>query len=100
MPLSSLANGFKGLLFLHARSQMNSAAQKELATVAYWDKRYSDERSGVGDKNGEDYEWFKTYEKLKPFFSKHLPPAESSPRILQLGCGTSVGPSMIQVGHN
>ena len=70
---------------------MNSAAQKELATVEYWDKRYNDERSGNYNDDAEDYEWFKTYEKLKPFFSRHLPPTDSSPRILQLGCGTSVG---------
>lgn len=70
---------------------MNTASQRELTTVEYWDKRYKVEKSGVKLDDDEDYEWFKTYEKLRPFFAKHLPSVESSPRILQLGCGTSVG---------
>jgi hypothetical protein len=69
---------------------MNSAAQKELAFADYWNKRYADDRAGKADEDGDDYEWFKTYEKLKPFLSKHLPPVQHTPKILQLGCGTSV----------
>ena len=69
---------------------MNSAAQKELASSDYWNSRYANER-GIAQDEQEEYEWFKTFEKLKPFFEKHLLPAKQSPAILQLGCGKSVG---------
>jgi EEF1A lysine methyltransferase 4 len=69
---------------------MNSEAQKELASAKYWDKRYAEEKTEHnGDDKGE-YEWFRTYEKLRPFFAKHLPPSRAESKILQLGCGTSV----------
>ena len=53
---------------------MNNASQKELATAEYWEKRYADDSGGKADgAHGVDnYEWFKTYDKLKPFLHKHL----------------------------
>ena len=61
---------------------------EELATVEYWDARYSSTQE-------TSYEWFKSFENLKPFLAKYLPaPAERSespsPRALHLGCGNSV----------
>ena len=70
---------------------MNSAAQKELASADYWDKRYAKEKADGDGNEDDEYEWFKTFEKLKPFLSRHLPPAQDRPNILQLGCGKSVG---------
>lgn len=60
-----------------------------LAHPEYWDARYSNPSSVP------TYEWFKSFDSLKPFFAKHLPPPISndgskSPRILHLGCGNSV----------
>lgn len=71
---------------------MNQAAQKELSVAEYWEARYAKEQdaSQTSGGNDEDYEWFKTYAKLKPFLERHLPVTASSPRILHLGCGTSV----------
>ena len=69
---------------------MNSAAQKELASSDYWNSRYANEK-GNAQNEQEEYEWFKTFEKLRSFFEKHLPLAKESPAILQLGCGKSVG---------
>ena len=70
---------------------MNSAAQKELATSEYWDSRYANEKSAKPEAEGEEYEWFRTFEKLRPFFERHLPAVDDAPKILQLGCGKSVG---------
>ena len=72
---------------------MNNASQKELATAEYWEKRYAEDSDAKADgaHEADNYEWFKTYDKLKPFLHKHLLPASSNPRILHLGCGTSVG---------
>lgn len=71
---------------------MNQAAQKELSTAEYWETRYAKEQetSQEPSQEDEDYEWFKTYAKLKPFLDKHLAGAAVRPKILHLGCGTSV----------
>ena len=81
------------VFFPTSADTMNNASQKELATAEYWEKRYADNSDTKADGTHEvdNYEWFKTYDKLKPFLHKHLPPAFSKPRILHLGCGTSVG---------
>ena len=68
---------------------MNNAAQKELSRREYWDDRYQKESQPSADGESE-YEWFKKFEQLRPFFAKHLPDVSKGPRILQLGCGTSV----------
>ncbi|TKA79859.1 hypothetical protein B0A49_01567 [Cryomyces minteri] len=57
---------------------------EELAHPAYWDTRYSGD-----DPDAATYDWLRTFSKIAPFFAKHLPPASSIPRILQLGCGNS-----------
>jgi len=76
---------------------MNTAQLKELSTTSYWNTRYQSEQEGQQAKQGsqkdgeeKEYEWFRTFEQIKPFLEKHLPPPSSDVRILQLGCGTSV----------
>lgn len=71
---------------------MNQAAQKELSRAEYWEQRYAEEQNATQQaaSSDEDYEWFKTYAKLKPFLDKHLPSTTFNPKILHLGCGTSV----------
>ena len=68
---------------------MNNDAQKELAFAEYWDKRYKGDLKTDEEEDEEQYEWFKTFDKLRPFLVKHLPPGSEHPRVLQLGCGTS-----------
>jgi len=81
---------------------MNTAQLKELSTTSYWDTRYTVEQQQQRDKDKgssesteqgqeeREYEWFRTFDQIKPFLEQHLPSASSSVRILQLGCGTSV----------
>ena len=73
---------------------MNVEAQKELSRKEYWDQRYTQERQDQQDANAANYEWFKTFEKLRPFLTKHLPDTTDVPRILHLVCGTSVSVRM------
>lgn len=68
---------------------MNQAAQKELSRKEYWDERYINE-SNLNQPDEANYEWFKTFEQLRPFLQNHLPSPSSEPRILHCGCGTSV----------
>lgn len=68
---------------------MNSKAQKELAFVDFWDDRYA-KQDGLPTVADEDYEWFRTFAKLRPFLERHLPSTSTDLRIIQLGCGTSV----------
>ena len=61
---------------------------EELAHAEYWNQRYS-------SSSDSSYEWFKSFETLKPFLCKHLPDPFAgldaiNPRILHLGCGNSV----------
>ena len=74
---------------------MNEEAQKELSRKEYWDKRYAEEHEQKKDdtSSSANYEWFKTFEKLQPFLAKHLPNVSRQPRVLHLGCGTSVSTS-------
>lgn len=69
---------------------MNDAAQKELSYSQFWDERYKAE-SFEQDGLSEEYEWFKTFEKLRPFLTKHLKNVPTDTRMLHLGCGKSVG---------
>ena len=69
---------------------MNTESQKELSKAEFWEKRYT-EQDLQGEAGSEEYEWFKTYAKLKPFLSKHMTSQHAHPRVLHLGCGTSVG---------
>lgn len=80
---------------------MNTAQLKELSTTSYWDTRYTTEqrqhedKQAAGDTEEPEYEWFRTFEQVRPFLKKHLPPASSGVRILQLGCGTSVSDELV-----
>ena len=69
---------------------------EELARPEYWDKRYASERKTSPDgtqQTLDSYEWFRTFENLRPFLAKHLPIPSSGCHILHLGCGNSVTPS-------
>lgn len=68
---------------------MNDEAQKELSKVEYWENRYAAEET-PDNGSTEEYEWFKKYSSLKPFLDANLPGPETNPRVLHLGCGTSV----------
>lgn len=63
---------------------------EELAFASFWDKRYDSLSSA---ENKPTHEWFRGFDSLRPWFSKHLftdRPPEGAPTILQLGCGDSV----------
>jgi EEF1A lysine methyltransferase 4 len=65
----------------------------ELAYPEYWDNRYTLERKILKDDTQpilDSYEWFRGFETLRPFLTKHLPPPSTACRILHLGCGNSV----------
>lgn len=65
---------------------MSEEDQKALSTQEHWDSRYA---GGREDGLGE-HEWFRSFKELRPFLAKHLPSHAVQPRILHLGCGTSV----------
>lgn len=67
---------------------MSEAELKRLAHSEYWDERYAE----VGP-NEQVHEWFKSYNDLAPFFSRHLfqiREPRTAPKILHLGSGDSV----------
>ncbi|KAL9115610.1 MAG: hypothetical protein Q9187_007235 [Circinaria calcarea] len=71
---------------------------EELASAEYWDARYSSTAEST-------YEWFKSYNNLKPFFSRHLPAAKdenrANVRLLHLGCGNSTLPmDLVLLGYD
>ncbi|PMD54321.1 S-adenosyl-L-methionine-dependent methyltransferase [Hyaloscypha bicolor E] len=64
----------------------------ELSHPKYWDGRYRSEQRVT--QNGiqpvlDSYEWFRSFEQLRPFFENNLPPSSSGCHILHLGCGNS-----------
>jgi len=66
-----------------------------LTHASYWDRRH---KAGDGedalDINGTGaYDWFKSFQAIRPFLEEHLPGANSAPKILHLGCGNSVSTS-------
>ena len=65
---------------------MDKGSTKELGFPEYWNRRYESVSSG-GESS---HEWFRTFEKLRPFLEKELPDPSVGPRILHLGCGDSV----------
>jgi hypothetical protein len=79
-----------------------SASKKsleELVSPDYWNDRYqaakkerpSDEADRNEAEKKDDYEWFQTFESLKPWLLQNLDaPSDNGPRILHLGNGTSV----------
>jgi EEF1A lysine methyltransferase 4 len=68
---------------------MHASSQEKLYDVKYWNDRYEAEGSRVEEGKEERYECYLTFEKLRPFLERNISPASDSPRILQLGCGTS-----------
>ena len=65
----------------------------ELAYPEYWDKRYTLEQKILKDGTQpilDSYEWFRSFETLRPFLTKHLPTPSIGSHILHLGCGNSV----------
>ncbi|KAF2500169.1 S-adenosyl-L-methionine-dependent methyltransferase [Lophium mytilinum] len=71
---------------------------EELALPSFWDQRYLN-----SDGEHPTHEWFKTFESLKPFFTKHLlakKAPDTSPCILHLGCGDSTIPiDLLSLGY-
>jgi hypothetical protein len=70
---------------------------EELAHPEYWDKRYTSEQKTGPDgtqQTLESYEWFRTFENLRPFLTKHLPAPSMGCHVLHLGCGNSVTPNI------
>lgn len=66
---------------------------EEFQTREYWDKRYAAELPE------EDYDWFKTYEDLKPILNELIPKKDC--KILMLGCGNStLSIDMAKDGYN
>ena len=66
---------------------MAEELSRELGSQVYWDKRYS---ASAASGEGASHEWFRTFEKLRPFLEKELPSSDQNPQILHLGCGDSV----------
>lgn len=83
------ASSWSGSIKVSGSLGMNLESQKELSKAEYWEQRYKTEES-LEDGKPDEYEWFKTYTSLKPFLTKHMTEPQSNPRILHLGCGTSV----------
>jgi hypothetical protein len=65
---------------------------EELAHPEYWDQRYASAKKESKEDGASiaSFEWFRTFDNLRPFFEKHLPAACSACSILHLGCGNSV----------
>lgn len=86
---------------------MSKEPLEQLAYASYWDNRYqqcSGEDALDTDGSGT-YDWFKSFQALRPFLNNHLPPVASNPDILHLGCGNSVrsidiSPGLGYKGHN
>jgi len=67
---------------------MSAEEAQALGDAEFWDERYA---KADGDK--PTHEWFRAFDALEPFFTKHLfasKKAEAQPRILHLGSGDSV----------
>lgn len=64
---------------------MGDDTLKELGFPAYWNKRYENASQTEGG-----HEWFRSFEKLRPFLERELPNPASEPRLIHLGCGDSV----------
>lgn len=72
---------------------MSHSAERneQFSEKSYWEQRYADETES-------DFDWFKTYDDLRPLFDELLP--DRSARILMLGCGNStLSPSMHAAGY-
>ncbi|KAK0614797.1 Endothelin-converting enzyme 2 [Lasiodiplodia hormozganensis] len=76
--------------------QLKGSKEAEaLATPGYWDDRYLQ-----SDGENPTHEWFRSFEALEPFFTRHLfepRSADKNPRILHLGSGDSTIPHDLAV---
>ncbi|KAF1986562.1 S-adenosyl-L-methionine-dependent methyltransferase [Aulographum hederae CBS 113979] len=61
---------------------MSTDPSEKFVHAEYWDQRYLERDEG-------QFEWAKSFANVRPFFEAHLPPATSTPKIVQLGCGNS-----------
>ncbi|KAJ9474339.1 Methyltransf_11 domain-containing protein [Pseudozyma hubeiensis] len=70
---------------------LSAERNEQFSEKEYWEQRYADESE-------QDFDWFKTYDDLKPIFDELIPSRSS--RILMLGCGNStLSPSMHTAGY-
>lgn len=76
---------------------MSQNSVGELAKPEYWDRRYlgidtanREEGAGGNNQDSRSHEWFRSFERIRPFLLKNLPPVAENPRIVHMGCGTSV----------
>lgn len=70
----------------------DSPPLEALATPENWNTRYekAETKDASGDSHVESFDWFRSFERIKPFLEKYLPAATAAPRLLHLGCGNSV----------
>jgi hypothetical protein len=65
---------------------MNEDPNAELSRAEYWNARY-----GKDEEDGKaSYDWLRTFDTIKTFLTKHLPPAEQNAKIIHMGNGNSV----------
>lgn len=72
---------------------------EQLAHASYWDRRYRTNDGGDAlDTDGTGaYDWFKSFQAIRPFLERHLPGVDSAPKILHLGCGNSVSTCRVPI---
>lgn len=69
---------------------MSKSDADELSRVGYWDERYQNAFNATDAENGtSEFEWFRTFEQIRSFLSKHLPEPRLQPRLPHLDCGNS-----------
>jgi hypothetical protein len=77
---------------------MSAEEAQTLGRKEFWDERYA-----KVDEDKQTHEWFRAFNALEPFFTKHLfapRKAETQPRILHLGSGDSVSISYARLGES
>lgn len=86
--------GLDGLDFNDGKMAMKDSDLAKLQHADFWDNRYAAERAEAKEKEGKEelgsFEWFGSFEGLRPFFDQYLPKADGNPSVLHLGCGNSV----------
>lgn len=65
---------------------MASETSQELGSPDYWNLRYKN----LAESKEGAYEWFRTFEQLRPCLERQMPKPNLEPQILHLGCGDSV----------
>lgn len=66
---------------------MAKESLEELTQASYWDTRYSKD-----DAEAKVYDWLRSFDNIRLFLLKHLPPVVDDPAILHLGTGNSTMP--------